>query len=45
MPILPLAWADEVFLERGVEGPTPRLIVGPGDRFGDVLAWRLASDR
>ncbi len=43
MPILPLAWADEVFLERGLEGPTPRLIVGPGDRFGDVLAWRLAA--
>jgi len=45
MPILPLAWADEVFLERGLEGPTPRLIVGPGDRFGDVLAWRLAAVR
>jgi peptide/nickel transport system substrate-binding protein len=45
MPILPLAWADEVFLERGLEGPAPRLIVGPGDRFGDVLAWRLAAVR
>jgi peptide/nickel transport system substrate-binding protein len=45
MPILPLAWADEVFLHRVLEGPTPRLIVGPGDRFGDVLAWRLAADR
>ena len=45
MPILPLAWVDEVFIERGVSGPTPRLIVEPGDRFGDVLAWRLAADR
>jgi peptide/nickel transport system substrate-binding protein len=45
MPILPLAWVDEVFVERGLTGPTPRLIVGPGDRFGDVLAWRLAADR
>lgn len=44
-PILPIAWADEVFLERVLEGPFPRLIVGPGDRFGDVLAWRLAADR
>jgi peptide/nickel transport system substrate-binding protein len=45
MPILPIAWMDEVFLARGLEGPAPRLIVGPGDRFGDVLAWRLAADR
>ncbi len=45
MPILPIAWADEVFLARGLQGPTPRLIVDPGDRFGDVLAWRLAADR
>ena len=45
MPILPLAWVDEVFLQRGLEGPTPRLIVEPGDRFADVLAWRLAADR
>jgi len=45
MPILPIAWGDEVFLENGLEGPVPRLIVGPGDRFGDVLAWRLAADR
>ena len=45
MPLLPIAWADEVFLARGLEGPTPRLIAAPGDRFGDVLAWRLAADR
>lgn len=44
-PILPLAWNDEVVLERGVEGMTPRLIAGPGDRFWDVLAWRLAADQ
>jgi len=44
-PILPLAWADEVVLVRGVEDMTPRLISGPGDRFWDVLAWRLATDR
>ena len=44
-PILPLAWKDEVVLERGVEGMTPRLISGPGDQFWDVLAWRLAADR
>ena len=29
----------------GVDGPTARLIAGPGDRFWDVLAWRLAADR
>ena len=45
MPILPLIWGDEVFLSRGLEGPSPRLLVSPGDRFGDVLAWRLAADR
>lgn len=44
-PILPLAWMDEVVLERGVEGMAPRLISGPGDRFWDVLAWRLAANR
>ncbi len=30
MPILPLAWADEVFLERGVSGPDPAAHRGPG---------------
>ena len=44
-PILPLAWSDEVMLARGLEGMTPRLIAAPGDRFWDVLAWRLAADR
>jgi peptide/nickel transport system substrate-binding protein len=44
-PILPLAWPDEVALVRGVEGMSPRLIANPGDRFWDVLGWRLATDR
>jgi peptide/nickel transport system substrate-binding protein len=45
MPMLPLAWSDEVVFERGLEGASPRLIAEPGDRFWDVLAWRLAADR
>jgi ABC-type transport system substrate-binding protein len=45
MPMLPLAWNDEVMLARGIDGVTPRLISAPGDRFWDVLAWRLAADR
>jgi peptide/nickel transport system substrate-binding protein len=44
-PILPLAWADEVALVRGVDGMVSRLIADPGDRFWDVLGWRLATDR
>lgn len=44
-PILPLAWPDEVALVRGVEGMGSRLIADPGDRFWDVLGWRLATDR
>jgi peptide/nickel transport system substrate-binding protein len=42
-PILPLAWRDEILVVKGVDGPAPRLIVGPGDRYHDVLTWRLAS--
>jgi peptide/nickel transport system substrate-binding protein len=45
LPLLPLAWSDEVMVARGVEGPAPRLISHPGDRFWDVLAWRLAASR
>jgi peptide/nickel transport system substrate-binding protein len=45
MPILPLVWNDDVTLARGLEGDSPRLISAPGDRFWDVLAWRLAADR
>ena len=44
-PILPLAWNDEIMLARGVEGVTPRLIADTGDRYWDVLAWRLAAGR
>ncbi len=44
-PVLPLAWISDVVLQRGIEGVTPRLIAGPGDRFWDVLAWRLAANR
>ena len=44
-PLLPIAWHSESVLFRGVDGPTARLIAGPGDRFWDVLAWRLAADR
>ncbi len=45
LPMLPLAWVDDVVLARGLEGATTRLITGPGDRYWDVLAWRLAADR
>jgi len=45
MPLLPLVWNDDVTLARGLEGDSPRLISAPGDRFWDVLAWRLAADR
>lgn len=44
-PLLPLAWRDETVVVRGVEGPAPVLIADPGDRFGDVLTWRLAAGR
>ena len=44
-PLLPLAWNDDVMLARGLEGVTPRLIADTGDRYWDVLAWRLAADR
>ena len=42
--ILPLAFRDEVIVLRNtVEGPAPRPVGGPGDRFWDVLTWRLAA--
>ena len=45
-PLLPIAWHSEKRAARGGStGPTARLIAGPGDRFWDVLAWRLAADR
>ncbi len=45
VPMLPLVWNDEVMLARGLDGVTPRLISAPGERYWDVLAWRLAADR
>jgi ABC-type transport system substrate-binding protein len=44
--VLPLAFRDEAMLVRNtVSGVSPRLIGEAGDRFHDVLAWRLADDR
>lgn len=43
-PILPLVWRDETVVSKGVIGPLPRLLGRVGDRFGDVLTWRLAAD-
>jgi ABC-type transport system substrate-binding protein len=45
VPILPLVWADEQVVIRNLQGITPRLLAHPGDRFWDVLAWRLAAAR
>ena len=44
-PMLPLAWGEESMFTMGVEGITPTLISDTGDRYWDVLAWRLAADR
>ncbi len=44
-PMLPLAWDQESMFARGLEGVTPTLISDTGDRYWDVLAWRLAADR
>ncbi|HET7170168.1 MAG TPA: peptide ABC transporter substrate-binding protein [Gaiellales bacterium] len=44
MPILPLAFRDEVVVLRDtLTGPVIRPVGGPGDRFWDVLTWRLAQ--
>jgi ABC-type transport system substrate-binding protein len=45
IPVLPLVWVDEQVAVRNVQGLTPRLLAHPGDRFWDVLAWRLAAAR
>ncbi len=45
LPVLPIVWADEQMVAKGLSGNTPRLIVHTGDRFWDVLAWRLAASR
>ena len=44
-PMLPLVWGEESMFTMGVEGITPTLIGDTGDRYWDVLAWRLAADR
>ena len=44
--LLPIAFRDEVVVVRDkLEGPRIRAIGGPGDRFWDVLTWRLADGR
>ncbi len=44
--ILPLAFRDEyVVLRNTISGPTPRPVSSSGDRFWDVLTWRLADGR
>ena len=44
--LLPLAFADESIVVRDtLEGPVPRQVADPSDRFWDVLTWRLAADR
>ncbi|MEO8470210.1 MAG: ABC transporter substrate-binding protein [Chloroflexota bacterium] len=44
--VLPIAFADVVLVVRDtLTGPRPRPIGGPGDRFWDVLTWRLAATR
>lgn len=45
LPVLPIVWADEQVVVRGLSGTSPRLIVHTGDRYWDVLAWRLAASR
>lgn len=42
--VLPLAFRDEVVLFRDtVIGPESRAVAGSGDRYWDVLTWRLAD--
>ena len=44
--LLPIAFRDEVVVVRDVlQGPQIRAIGSPGDRFWDVLTWRLADGR
>ncbi len=44
--VLPIAFRDELVVARDtLVGPTTREIGGIGDRFWDVLSWRLADDR
>jgi peptide/nickel transport system substrate-binding protein len=42
--LLPIAFRDDYVVFRDtVSGPAPRPIGGPGDRYWDVLTWRLAD--
>jgi ABC-type transport system substrate-binding protein len=44
MPFLPLYLEDRVEIaDARLQGPTPRQISSPSDRFWDVLTWRLAE--
>jgi dipeptide transport system substrate-binding protein len=44
--VLPIAFRDELFVARDtLDGPFPRQVADPGDRFWDVLTWRLADGR
>jgi peptide/nickel transport system substrate-binding protein len=44
--VLPLAFRDDYVVFRDtVEGPAPRPVGGSGDRYWDVLTWRLAGGR
>ena len=44
--LLPIAFRDEVVVVRDtLQGPQIRPIGSPGDRFWDVLTWRLADGR
>ena len=44
--LLPIAFQDELVVVRDtVRGPEIRQVGGLGDRFWDVLSWRLADDR
>jgi ABC-type transport system substrate-binding protein len=45
LPVLPIVWADEQMVDRGLSGSSQRLIVNTGDRYWDVLAWRLAASQ
>ena len=43
---LPVAFPDTFVVVRNtLSGPESRAVGGPGDRFWDVLTWRLADGR
>ena len=44
--VLPIAFRDVIVVVRNtLTGPVSRPVGGPGDRFWDVLTWRLADGR